>query len=247
MGRPRLTHLPSARGYSGRSESQVMAETVGHDHVRRAEFLQRPQRRRGAVKVVASVVETEIAVTPASTARLASSTRITPLSRNGPPHCSRSHAMSCQAGGGVCIHSAHRAAATSPSGCTACTPVGEINTGIEMDWPITVGARSRLFDKPATWGEAELGERGLVVRDGQSLFPSPRPARGTNSVPDAWTHGAAPRRLSRTIRCWPCSLSFGTAHPSEDSQPKRQRRGISQAMLLRLPPAGPASPRTSPG
>ena len=51
-----------------------------------------------------AVWDTVIAETPASTARLASSTRTMPLSRNGPPHCSRSQAMSSQVGGGVPIH-----------------------------------------------------------------------------------------------------------------------------------------------
>jgi hypothetical protein len=38
-------------------------------------------------------LDTDIAETPTSTARFASSTRITPLSMNGPPHSSRSQAM----------------------------------------------------------------------------------------------------------------------------------------------------------
>ena len=53
-------------------------------------------------------LETEIASTPASTARSASSTRQTPLSMNGVPllgHCSRIQATSSQDGGGVVIHS----------------------------------------------------------------------------------------------------------------------------------------------
>lgn len=67
----------------------------------------------GSTRTVAGVVsrllppwlDTEIAVTPASTARLASSTRVTPLSRKGPPHSLRSQATSSQVGGVVCIHS----------------------------------------------------------------------------------------------------------------------------------------------
>ena len=47
---------------------------------------------------------------------------------------------------------AARATATSPSGCTACTPVGEIRTGKEISWPITLVVRSRLSASPATWG-----------------------------------------------------------------------------------------------
>src|SRR6516225_924246 len=47
---------------------------------------------------------------------------------------------------------AARATATSPSGCTACTPVGEIITGNEISWPITVVDRSRLPCAPMTCG-----------------------------------------------------------------------------------------------
>ena len=49
-------------------------------------------------------LDTWIAVAPASTARLASSTRVMPLTQNGPSHCSRSQATSAQVGGGVNIH-----------------------------------------------------------------------------------------------------------------------------------------------
>jgi hypothetical protein len=49
-------------------------------------------------------LDTEIAVTPASTARRASSTRMTPLSMNGPPQSSRSQATSSHEGIGDCIH-----------------------------------------------------------------------------------------------------------------------------------------------
>ncbi len=43
-----------------------------------------------------------------------------------------------------------RATATSPSGCTACTPVGEMITGSEIGWPRTAVACWRSVDKPAT-------------------------------------------------------------------------------------------------
>jgi DNA-binding CsgD family transcriptional regulator len=49
-------------------------------------------------------LDTEIAVAPAPTARRASAARITPLTMNGPPHRSRSQAMSSQAGGGTVAH-----------------------------------------------------------------------------------------------------------------------------------------------
>ena len=47
---------------------------------------------------------------------------------------------------------AARAIATSPSGWTAWTPVGEITTGIESDWPMTVVAIWRSLESPATCG-----------------------------------------------------------------------------------------------
>ena len=47
---------------------------------------------------------------------------------------------------------AARATATSPSGCTAWTPVGLMITGIEIGWPITSVAWSRSWRMPATWG-----------------------------------------------------------------------------------------------
>ena len=69
---------------------------------------------------------------------------------------------------------AARATATSPSGCTACTPVGEISTGSEICCPITVVVRSRCGGSAAdVRGEAELAERGDVVGERQ---PASEPA-----------------------------------------------------------------------
>ena len=47
---------------------------------------------------------------------------------------------------------AARATATSPSGCTPWTPVGDMTTGSEMLWPMTLVVRSRSAGDPATWG-----------------------------------------------------------------------------------------------
>ncbi|CAB4622271.1 unannotated protein [freshwater metagenome] len=47
---------------------------------------------------------------------------------------------------------AARATATSPSGCTACTPVGEMMTGIEMSRPKTEVFIERSACRPATCG-----------------------------------------------------------------------------------------------
>ena len=47
---------------------------------------------------------------------------------------------------------AARATATSPSGCTACTPVGDSSTGRLTGWAITVVASSRATGRSATCG-----------------------------------------------------------------------------------------------
>ena len=47
---------------------------------------------------------------------------------------------------------AARATATSPSGCTACTPVGEMITGIEIGLAHDRGGQVALRGRPATCG-----------------------------------------------------------------------------------------------
>jgi len=47
-----------------------------------------------------------------------------------------------------------RATASSPSGCTACTPVGEAITGSEISWPSTEVACCRAEGRPAMCGGA---------------------------------------------------------------------------------------------
>ena len=48
---------------------------------------------------------------------------------------------------------AARATATSPSGCTAWTPVGLMTTGSEISWPISEVPWVRSAWLPATWGD----------------------------------------------------------------------------------------------
>ena len=63
---------------------------------------------------------------------------------------------------------------TSPSGCTACTPVGEMSTGSEMLLPITRGGQVALGGQPGdVRREAELAERGELSR---SVSPRSEPA-----------------------------------------------------------------------
>ncbi len=64
---------------------------------------------------------------------------------------------------------AARATATSPSGCTAWTPVGEISTGKEISWPMTFVA-GPVFGREAgdVGGEAELAVGGDVVLEGEA-------------------------------------------------------------------------------
>ena len=73
-------------------------------------------------------LDTEMAVSPASTARRASSTRLTPLSMTGPPHCAASQAMSSQPGSGDCIHSAY-APKNVGAACPGRAMLGTVSAG----------------------------------------------------------------------------------------------------------------------
>ena len=76
----------------------------------------------------------------------------------------------------VPLAAAARATATSPSGCTAWTPVGEMTTGSEMSWPITVVAWSRLAEAPATCGAkpSRLNAAVLSAYDAPASDPASR-------------------------------------------------------------------------
>jgi len=68
---------------------------------------------------------------------------------------------------------AARATATSPSGCTAWTPVGEISTGRSMVWPITVVDRSRVPELPATCGAKPSSAKAARLSSYDSPFSDP--------------------------------------------------------------------------
>ena len=68
---------------------------------------------------------------------------------------------------------AARATATSPSGWTACTPVGEISTGIETSCPITVVARSRFSQAPITCGAKPSSPNASTLSESVSPFSLP--------------------------------------------------------------------------
>ena len=69
---------------------------------------------------------------------------------------------------------AARATATSPSGWTACTPVGEISTGSEMSWPITVVDICRVAGAPATCGANPSSEKAATLS--RIVTPASAPA-----------------------------------------------------------------------
>src|SRR5690349_11358195 len=69
---------------------------------------------------------------------------------------------------------AARATATSPSGWTACTPVGEISTGSETSWPITLVAISRVAGRPATCGAKPSSENAATLS--RIVTPASAPA-----------------------------------------------------------------------
>ena len=68
---------------------------------------------------------------------------------------------------------AARATATSPSGWTACTPVGESNTGIDTAWPMTVVAMERFWWLPATWGAKPSWSKESRLSFADSPFSDP--------------------------------------------------------------------------
>ena len=69
---------------------------------------------------------------------------------------------------------AARATATSPSGWTACTPVGEMITGSEIGWPMTVVVQVALRRQPGhVRREAQLAEGGSTLSLTVSPFSAP--------------------------------------------------------------------------
>ena len=69
---------------------------------------------------------------------------------------------------------AARATATSPSGCTACTPVGEMITGRAMSMPITRVACSRFCGRFAMCGRKPSSLNALTLSS--SVTPRSEPA-----------------------------------------------------------------------
>jgi hypothetical protein len=84
---------------------------------------------------------------------------------------------------------AARATATSPSGSTACTPVGEIRTGKETSWPITVVESSRSLDRSATRGRNPSSLNALTLSS--IVAPASAPATSARYTP------LGSRRLAR--------------------------------------------------
>ena len=70
---------------------------------------------------------------------------------------------------------AARATATSPSGWTACTPVGEMSTGSDSVCPITDVDRSRSAETLATWGAKPSSPNASTLS--RSVSPRSAPAQ----------------------------------------------------------------------
>ena len=66
-----------------------------------------------------------------------------------------------------------RATATSPSGCTACTPVGEMITGIDRSRPITLVSIERSAWSPATWGANPNWSNETLLASSEMPFSAP--------------------------------------------------------------------------
>src|SRR4051812_45265369 len=68
---------------------------------------------------------------------------------------------------------AARATATSPSGCTAWTPVGLISTGSETSWPITVVAIRLSLASPAVGGANPISSNAATLAWAVRPFSAP--------------------------------------------------------------------------
>src|SRR3954454_20479137 len=68
---------------------------------------------------------------------------------------------------------AARATATSPSGCTACTPVGLISTGSETSWPITVVPIRLSPASPAVCGAKPISSNAAMLSAAVRPFSAP--------------------------------------------------------------------------
>jgi hypothetical protein len=76
---------------------------------------------------------------------------------------------------------AARATATSPSGCTACTPVGLISTGSATSCPITRVASFRSLLSPATCGAKPSSAKAAVLSS--TVSPRAEPATSAPYTP----------------------------------------------------------------
>ena len=91
---------------------------------------------------------------------------------------------------------AARATATSPSGCTACTPVGEISTGRLTSWPMTAVPSWRSAGSPATCGRKRSSANALTLS--RIVTPASAPAT-TARYTDRGSRRLARRRASATV------------------------------------------------
>src|SRR6201993_4908505 len=100
---------------------------------------------------------------------------------------------------------AARATATSPSGCTACTPVGEQSTGIDTGWPSTVTARSRLAGRPPTCGVTPRSPNAATLSF--SVAPCSDPAT-IDQYTDFGSCFLARRRATATVSNHPLLIAI---------------------------------------
>ena len=127
---------------------------------------------------------------------------------------------------------AARATATSPSGCTACTPVGEMITGSETRLAHDRGGQLALWSEPVTCGdEAELAEGRDVVA---SVTPSRTPP-AARCTPRRQPPLRPPLRLGDRLE--PVArrpLSFSDRRPRTRPAGPRRRPGRRRTAAERL-------------
>jgi SAM-dependent methyltransferase len=122
---------------------------------------------------------------------------------------------------------APRATPTSPSGCTACTPVGEAMTGSAISCPSTDVASCRVAGRSATCGGVNRSSLNAATLS-RSVMPCSAPAT-SDRYTDLGRRRRARRRASATVSNHSRVLAIGT--PSPGRPPEGPILALSAAII----------------
>ena len=123
---------------------------------------------------------------------------MTPLTMNGPPHCSRSHARSAQLGGGVASHSPYTPKNVG-AGCPGAAMFGTVRSGSPPDRSHWLTYPGRVRPSGASRSRARRS-----IFSGMAGLPQSRPLENDQSR--VTIRARAPAARARSIRCTIASL-----------------------------------------